>query len=140
MTEANKQNKKILIGVVALIAVIAVLVGVWVAFGPKPVHGAKSITIEVIDNEEKLTEYKLNTDAEYLRQAMEETEGLEFVGIESEYGLMLESVNGLKADYSVDGAYWSVLVNGSYGHYGIDTQPVMDGDVYAILYTVDFAE
>lgn len=140
MTETKKQNKKILVGVVALIAVIAVLTGVWFAFGPKAVQGAKSITIEVIDNEEKLTEYKVNTDVEYLRQAMEEAEGLEFSGTESEYGLMLGSVNGLYADYSVDGAYWSVLVNGTYGMYGIDSQPVMDGDVYTILYTVDFSE
>ena len=37
--------------------------------------------------------------------------GLEFSGTESEYGMMVETVNGITPDYSVDGAYWSFKVN-----------------------------
>lgn len=140
MTEAKKSNKKIIVGVVALIAVIALLAGAWFAFGPKPVQGAKAITVEVIDNEQKSTKYQVNTDAEYLRQALEETEGLEFSGTEDQYGMMIDTVNGLRADYTADGAYWSVMVNGEYGNYGIDSQPVADGDAYQLVYTVYTAE
>lgn len=140
MTEAKKSNKKIIVGVVALIAVIALLAGAWFAFGPKPVQGAKTITVEVIDNEQKSTKYQVNTDAEYLRQALEETEGLEFSGTEDQYGMMIDTVNGLHADYAADGAYWSVMVNGEYGNYGIDSQPVADGDAYQLVYTVYTAE
>lgn len=140
MTEAKKSNKKIIVGVVALIAVIALLAGTWFAFGPKPVQGAKTITVEVIDNEQKSTKYQVNTDAEYLRQALEETEGLEFSGTEDQYGMMIDTVNGLRADYAADGAYWSVMVNGEYGNYGIDSQPVADGDAYQLVYTAYTAE
>ena len=44
-------------------------------------------------------------------------------------------VNGETADFNVDSAYWSVLVNGEYGNYGISQQPVHDGDVFTIAYT-----
>lgn len=140
MTENKKTNKKALFGVVALVAVIAVLAAVFFTFREKPVEGSKAITIEVVDNAQESTVYELNTDAEYLRQAMEEAEGLSFSGTESEYGLMVDTVNDILADYSVDGAYWSFYVNDAYCNYGIDTQPVEDGDAFLIKYEVFAAQ
>ena len=135
MAEENKKSKKgLIIGIVALIAVIAILAVVFLVFRPKPTQGAKAITIEVVDDQGEKTTYDLHTDAEYLKQAMMEAEGLTFSGTEGDYGLYLNAVNGLTADYSVDGAYWSIYVNGDYGNYGIDSQPVADGDTYTIQY------
>lgn len=138
--EKKQSNKKVLIGAAALIAVVAVLAVVFFVFREKPVQGHKSITIEVIDNTQSSTVYEVHTDAEYLRQAMEEAKGLEFSGTESQYGLMVETVNGVTPDYSVDGAYWSFYVNGSYCNYGVDSQPVEDGDAFVIKYEVYVAE
>ena len=138
--ESKKGNKKIIIGAVALVAVVAILAIVYVAFREKPVEGSKAITIEVTGKSGEMKEYQVRTDAEYLRQAMEETEGLTFSGAESEYGLMVDTVNGDLADYNADGAYWGFYVNGEYCNYGIDTQPVEDGDVFGIVYTTDTAE
>ncbi len=140
MTENKKTNKKALIGVVALIAVIAVLAAVFFIFREKPVEGTKEIVIEVVDNEQDTTSYELKTDAEFLRQAMEEAEGLTFSGTESEYGMLVDTVNDVTPDYSVDGAYWSFYVNGVYCKYGIDSQPVLDGDTFTIKYEVDTVE
>lgn len=137
-TESAKKGKKLwlgIVGVVVLVALVAGFVFMYRAFVPKATEGAKAITIEVIDNEQASTVYDVHTDAEYLRQAMEEAEGLTFGGDESEYGLMLITVNGIQADYATDGAYWSIMVNGEYGMYGIDSQPVADGDEYQIVYT-----
>ena len=136
MTEIKKSNKKGIIAVIALLAVILILGAVYFVFRAKPVEGSKDITIEVVNKAQETTSYEINTDAEYLRQAMEEAEGLTFSGTESEFGLMIDTVNGEVADYNVDGAYWSFYVNGEYCNYGIDTQPVMDGDVFQIAYTV----
>ncbi|MBQ7774881.1 MAG: DUF4430 domain-containing protein [Lachnospiraceae bacterium] len=140
MAETKKSNKKVIIAVVALLAVIAVMAAVFFIFREKPVEGSKTITIEVINKAQESTMYELKTDAEYLRQAMEEADGLEFTGTESEYGMMVESVNGEVADYNVDGSYWSFYVNDNYCNYGIDTQPVLDGDAFQIVYTVYVAE
>ena len=138
--QTKKSNKKVIIGVIALVAVIAVLAIVYSVFREKPVEGAKSITIEVIDNEQNSTTYEVDTDAEFLRQAMEEADGLEFSGTESDYGLMVETVNGVTADYNADGAYWSFYVNDTYCNYGVDSQPVEDGDAFQIKYEVYVAE
>lgn len=133
------KNKKLL-GAVLFVALIAVLAAVFFCFREKPVEGSKAITIEVVNKAGESKEYALKTDAEFLRQAMEEAEGLTFAGTESEYGMMVDTVNEETADYAVDGAYWSFYVNDEYCNYGIDTQPVEDGDAFAIVYTVFQAE
>ena len=141
MTETtNKNNKKTLkiaLGVGALVVLVAVFALVYGKFSAKPTAGEKAITIEVIDANAASTTYEINTDAEFLRQAMEEAEaeGLTFGGAESEYGLMVDTVNGIRADYTLDGAYWSFNLNGTYCNYGIDDQPVTDGDAFSIVYT-----
>lgn len=138
--ETKKSNKKVIIGVIALVAVVALMAVLYFAFREKPVEGAKAITIEVIDDQAQSKVYEVNTDAAYLRQAMEEADGLEFSGTEGDYGLMVETVNGVTADFSVDGAYWSFYVNDTYCMNGIDSQPVIDGDAFVIKYEVYVAE
>lgn len=138
METKKTSNKKVVLGLIALVAVIAVLGIAYAVFGPKTTEGAKAITIEVIDNEQKSEVYELNTDAEYLRQALEEAEavGLTVTGTESEYGLTIITVNGVTADFNVDSAYWSITVNGEYGMLGAEKQPVTDGDAFQLIYTV----
>lgn len=138
-TQSNTKtpSKKVLLGIAGVIALIAVLAVMYVMFRPIPAEGSKSITIEVVGKDGRSEEYKLRTDAEYLRQAMEDADGLTFSGTESEYGMMVETVNGTTADYNVDKSYWSFYVNGEYCNYGIDTQPVMDGDQFSIVYTAE---
>ena len=98
-------------------------------------EGSKEITIEVVNQAEESEVYELKTDVEFLRQAMEEAEGLEFSGQESEYGMMVEVVYGESAVYDKDRAFWSFMVNGELCNNGIDTQPVEDGDEFQIVYT-----
>ena len=70
---------------------------------------------------------------------MEEAKGLEFDGTESEFGLTLETVNGENTDFN-NGSYWALYVNDGYCNYGIDSQPVYDGDAFQIVYTIYTAE
>ncbi len=140
MTEEKKKiNKKALLGVGILVVLIAVFVVVYLAFGAKPVAGSKNITIEVIGKEKAAITYEVSTDAEFLRQAMEEADGLEFSGTESQYGLTVEVINGETTDFN-NGSYWSFYVNEGYCNYGIDSQPVMDGDAFKIVYEVYTAQ
>ena len=136
MEQTRKTNKKALIGIFVLVIAIAVLAAVYFAFRARPETGNKNITIEVVNKEQETTTYEVNTNAEYLRQAMEEADGLTFSGTESEFGLTVITVNGETADYNTDGAYWAFYVNGEYCNYGIDTQPVADGDAFSITYIV----
>ena len=134
-------DKKKIVTVIASVGALAVLVAAMLltynVFKEKPAEGSKEITIEVVNSAGESTVYELKTDALYLYQAMDEAEGLTYDGTESEYGLMVSTVNGEVADYSVDCSYWSFYVNDEYCNYGIDTQPIMDGDAFAIVYTME---
>lgn len=130
-TSKKTSGKKIVLGVGALAALIAAFVVIYIVFGAKAIAGSKEITIEVVNKAQESTVYEVTTDAEYLRQAMEEAEGLTFEGADG----MVDTINGETADFNADGAYWSFYVNDEYCNYGIDTQPVLDGDVFKIIYT-----
>jgi flagellar biosynthesis/type III secretory pathway M-ring protein FliF/YscJ len=135
-TEKEKSSKKLLAAAVVLIAIIAVFAAAYVNFRPKAQAGAKAITLTVVDNQGKETAYEARTDKEYLGEVFDEIDGLTVEGTESTYGLYIETVNGLAADYDTDGAYWSLYVNGEYGSNSADSQPITDGDAYTIKYEI----
>lgn len=129
------KSKKIL--AVALVAVlVAALAFVYVAYSEKAVEGEKNITIEVVMSDSTSSLYEVNTDAEYLIEAMEDADDLTFEGEEGIYGLSVSTINGVRADYTLDGAYWGFFVNGEYCNYGVSQQPVEDGDAFSIVYTL----
>ena len=130
-----KRNLKKILAATAFLLLIAVMALVYVRFVEKPVSGVKAVMIEVVSSEGKSTAYVFKTDAEYLLGAREAAEGLEFSAYEGPYGMVITEVNGEEADFNVNDAYWSVLVNGEYGNYGVSQQPVHDGDVFTIAYT-----
>ena len=134
-TKPSRFSLKKALAAAALVLLAVALAAVYAAFGAKPVAGSKNVTISVVNSKAETTTYTLKTDAEYLRQAMDEAEGLTYSGTEGAYGLMIDTVNGETADYSVDASYWSFNVNGEYCNYGIDQQPVNDGDAFSIVYT-----
>lgn len=101
-------------------------------------EGKYSITVEVKDADGKVSSYTGKTDAEVLSEAIGDIDGVTLEGYESDYGFFITAVNGIVADE--EGAYWAVYVNGEYGMYGIDTQPVADGDTYTLAYEVYVAE
>ena len=137
----QKQNKTILWIAAALVIAIAVFALCYLFFAPQAADGAKTITIAVTDHQNTTTVYETTTDAQYLRQAMEDTKDLTFQGTEGQYGLMLDTINGLTAHWEKDQAWWSIYVNDALANYGIDSQPIADGDVIQFQYcTQDNAE
>ena len=43
--------------------------------------------------------------------------------------------NGIKADYTADGAYWALYIGEEYARTGVDTTPITDGQTYKFVYT-----
>lgn len=143
MSETNNQNVqkkgkgKLIIGICVLAILVGLFCIMWSAFGPKTVEGSKSVSFSVVDDSGETTTYETKTDALVLQELMDElaVDGLTYGGTESEYGLMVDTVNGLRADYTLDSAYWSFYVNDEYCNYGISEQPVNDGDDFSVVYT-----
>ena len=128
----QKSRKALVLGLI-LIAVLAALVAViYFCFRPKTQTGAKNVTIEVIDSSGEKTSYSIETDAQYLKEAMDDAKDLSY---ETDATDMVMTVNGETADYSADQAYWAFYVNGEYCNYGIAQQPVADRDKFTIEYT-----
>lgn len=139
MEKKQSDRKKIIIGAVILVVLLAAFTVIYVVFGPKAAQGSKEYILKVVDDNGETTEYTGHTDAEYLRGALEELEkadDLTIEGEESDYGLFIDTVNGVTADYSKDKAYWALYVNGEYGNYGVDSQPLTDGDIYSLVYEI----
>ena len=124
------KTKKI-IGIAFALLLVVTLVFAYVSFREEAVEGDKTVTIEVTAQSGEVTTYTVNTDALYLQEAMEEADGLTFSITDG----MIITVNGERAEYNADGAYWALYVNGEYGNYGADKQPVNDGDLFGIVYT-----
>ena len=127
-----KKNILLIVCAVIIVAVAAVLI-----FGGNGTSSSsKNITIEVVDDKGASTVYEVKTKAEYLLGALDDAKGLNYSGTDSDYGLMLQEVNGVRAVYEENGAYWGFYLNGEYCVLGLAEQPVTDGDAFKIEYSV----
>lgn len=127
-------NKKIWIAVIAIVAVIALMVGVWFATRPKPVDGNKTITVTVVhkDGTEKVFTYQ--TEEEYLGVVLLAEKLV--VGENGPYGLMISAVDGETADYNVDHGWWQIFIGEESATLGADSIPINDGDSFKLVYTI----
>lgn len=124
-------NKKLVAGVVALIVVVAALLAVYFATRPTAAAGEKTITATVVANGDEEV-FTIETDAEYLRGALESIDLIE--GSESEYGLFVTTVNGITADDSKQ-EWWCFTKGGETLNTGVDSTPIADGDAFEITLT-----
>lgn len=132
MNEQKKSNKKIWLAVAALVAAVAVLLGVYFVNRPAPQQGGKAIAVQVVLLEGEPSDYTIQTDEEYLRGALESIDLIE--GSESEYGLFVTTVNGVTVDDSKQ-QWWCFTQDGEMLMTGVDTTPIADGDHFEITLT-----
>ena len=94
--------------------------------------GATSIDVEVKAGEKAIT-VTINTDATNLEDALLGAGLVE--GEEGAYGLYIKKVNGILADYDIDGAYWAMYQNGEYLTSGAKDTAITSGDRFTLEYT-----
>lgn len=133
-TTQLRKTFKILLPIVILLCFIAIFLMVYRNFAPNTQTGIKQVHVTVRDDQGKDTSYLLTTDAEFLKDVLDEIEPLSYSGEDSDYGIMVDTINGVTADYAKDGAYWAFYVNDEYCAYGVETQVVNDGDYFLIKY------
>ena len=132
MNEQKKSNKKIWLAAAALVAAVAVVLGVYFVTRPAPQQGGKTIAVQVVLLEGEPSDYTIQTDEEYLRGALESIDLIE--GSESEYGLFVTTVNGVTVDDSKQ-QWWCFTQDGEMLMTGVDTTPIADGDHFEITLT-----
>jgi hypothetical protein len=129
------KKKSIVITVIVLVAIIALMAAAFLIWGPKPVSGNKTIQVEIVKSESDTKTVEIKTDAEFLRQALEQENLVQ--GDESEYGLFITSVDGRAAD-STKQEWWCITKNNEQVNTGVDSTPIQDGDKFEITLTVGF--
>ena len=141
------KNKKLILAALALVVLIGVLLAVYFLAGPgaKVDSGATegtdalgstitgcSFTVTVVhaDKTEKTFTY---TTAEEKLGAFLEAEGL--IDSQGADAGMFHTVDGEKADWSVNQSYWAFYVGGEYAMTGIYDTAIEDGAIYKLEYT-----
>ena len=84
--------------------------------------GVVSFCLTVTDLDGTQKEFVVKTDKKNVADALAEV-GL----VSGENGLYIKVVNGITADYNVDGSYWSLLVNGEMSMVGASSVLVTEG-------------
>lgn len=128
------KNKKRILAVVALVAVVAVFLGIWLASRPETTQGAKTYTVTVVHADGTSKEFTYHTDEEFLGDALVD-EGL-IEGDITEYGLTVHTVDAEVASWEENGAYWALYIGEEYAMTGVSQTPVNDGDSFKWEYTV----
>lgn len=128
-------NKKTLGIVIALVAVVAILVGVYFATRPETTDGMKSFTVEVVHKDGTSKKLEMKSDAEYLGEALDEKDLIEYE--EGPYGKFILKADGEQAVFETDGAYWAFYVGEEYATLGVDQTPIEEGKTYKLVYTID---
>lgn len=92
-------------------------------------EGAVKFTFTVVDGDGKETVFEIHTDKTTVGDAL--LEHALIAGEEGEFGLYVKTVNGITADYDVDGTYWAFYVNEEYAMSGVDKTSITEGDSYS---------
>ena len=127
------KNKKMIVAVLALVAVMGLLLGVYTLTRPETAVGSKSITVKVVHSDGTEKDFSYRTDAEYLADVLV-AEGL-IAGEESTYGLTVITADGEDAVWDTDNAYWAIYIDEEAATVGVSQIPVYDGSSYKLEYT-----
>ena len=120
-----------------MISLLLVLVMLFAlaACGKKTDAPAEAVTFTVIvtDLEGNETTFEYTSSAASVGDALV-AEGL-VVGHEASYGLYIDAVNSIAADWDKDQTYWAFYINGEYATTGISDTPITADTTYGLTLT-----
>lgn len=93
-------------------------------------EGATTFPLVIVDKDGNTVNVTISTDKETLGEALLELGLVE--GEDSDFGLYIKTVNGITADYDVDGTYWAFYINDEYAMTGVDSTPIVSGETYTL--------
>ena len=128
------KNKKVWMGLAALVLAAALMLGVYLGMRPETETGGKEFTVLVVHKNGEEKQFSYATEEEYLGTVLLAA-GL-IQGEQGPYGLMVSAVDGETADWNVDQSYWALYIGEEYATTGVDMTPVTDGGEYKLEYTI----
>lgn len=135
MNSKQKNTKKALIALAALLAAAAALFGVYRFTKGQAVPGEKNITVEVIHGDGSLKTFAYHTGHEYLGEVLVEEKLVS--GESGAYGLFITTVDGETAD-DANQEWWCITKNNEQLNTSADQTPVADGEKYELTLTTGY--
>jgi hypothetical protein len=74
--------------------------------------------------------FTIHTDQETVGEALTEHDLID--GEQGAYGLYVKKVNGMTADFDVDGYYWAFYIDGELAMTGVDGTAIEEGVTYCL--------
>ena len=127
------KNKKLILAVIALVAVVALFLTVYFVTRPSGTEGSKTFTVTVVHGNGEQRNETITSSREFLAQALRDEKIIGDEGIESG---MYVTVDGETANWDPDQAYWGIYINGEYATAGLNDIAIEEGAVYKLEYTV----
>ncbi len=126
------KNKKLILGLgAALVVLIAVFATVFILSRPDVKNGSKEIEVTVVFADKSAKKYKINTDVDYLADALLEENIIEKKSKDGMYTV----IAGERADYTLDKSWWCLYKEGEMSNFGLNDQIISDGDSFEITNT-----
>ncbi len=126
------KNKKLVLGMSIILALLIIIfAGTYFLKQPATQSGAKDIEVTVVFADKTEKQYEINTDAEFLADALLE----EKIITEKSSDGMYTVIAGERADYTLDKSWWCLTKDGEMVNVGINDQPIADGDSFEITNT-----
>lgn len=135
-------NKKTIIALIALVVVLALVVGIYFATRPKTependttegTAAGVTFTLIVVHGDETQKTFTITSEKTYLSGALIDE------GIITDEGLetgMYFTVDGETADWNRDQSYWAFYLGEEYASVGMNDAVIEEGAVYKLVYTI----
>lgn len=127
------KNKKIILAAVALVVVLAAMLGIYFLTRPEAQEGSKTVTVTVVHSDGSEKVFTCHTEEGFLDKVLV-AEGI----VEAEYGqfgLYFQTADGETAEGE---GWWQVMIGDEAAVTGTSEIPVTDGASYKLVYTVGY--
>lgn len=134
----NVMKSKVVLSILALVLIVAMALSFSACGNDSNTNTddakvEKTFVFKVVDLDGSEKSFDIKTDAKTVGEALVAEKLIS--GTEGDYGLMVDTVNGIKYDYTADGAYWAFYINGEMAMSGVDTTDVVEGTTYSFVAT-----
>ncbi len=126
------KKSTIAIRTLAILAALSMLFCLCACGEPQVQQGEKNITVTVVYEDKTQKEFEITTDAENLGDALLEEK---LVTEEEHKTGFYNTINGVRADYTLDKAWWCFTKGGEMTTVGANDLTIADGDSFEITHT-----
>lgn len=127
------KNKKLIIALVAVVAVLGLMLGLYFGNQGKGSTEKKTFTLTVVHADGETITKEITSEEAYLAHALIAEGIINDEGIETG---MYFTVDGETSSWEQNQSYWALYIDGEYATAGMNDTPIVEGSEYKLEYTI----